>query len=977
MPNRLLFFSFVFLFISSGQVHSHSPAYRWRTIQTEHFWVHYHQGEEHSAQHVACLAEELYPPITTSLHTDPGRVHVVLNGHTDFANGYATPLPKHIELYTTSPQGKWAGTRQEDWLRLLFAHEYTHIVQFSVADGFTLLGKLAFGDLALLSNCLIPGWAIEGIAVTAETIYSKGGRGTNPYFEMLIKAPLLEGRMWNLAQAGHPGEANPPLDRFYIAGYYLTDYLRRHHGDRTLAEIYREYSFFPFFGLGFSTWMATGHSSGAIYRDMLAELRGKFQVQRENVEHQGLTKSRRLTRQKAAFFHRPQWTNDGQALYTYLVSYDTLPALVKIDIATGRFRRLVTAGLTHSGSFNCWQNRTVHFAKLSSTLFSEDDIFSDLYSYDLKTGREKRLTRGLRAWSPSLSPDGKQLLCVKNEGVYNNLYLLSPDGTGPQRFTHLPGACFSNPVWSPDGKKIAVAVNIRGKQDIYLVNSDGSALRPLYGVDSAGEFDPVWSPDGRYLLFGSDRTGINNIYAFDLKTERLYQVTNVVSGAFEPAVSPDMKVLAFTQYSSEGFSVYVMDFAPEKWPEVKYQKRFVKEVAGLKPGIQYDSVPYSPWGQLLRPTFWLPVLGEDEKGIQLGGLTLTQDVLSQHSLLVELLAGVNSHRPNYFFSYGNHQSYPIIWAEVFDQSLREKGLFPDTLPDSLNEYWSREQGGGLHIGLPLSLRSNAWATSLFLRLGLIGKRVSRLSDIPVGYEGEAPRRGNYVGISGRLMFLNGYAAFKDILPIYAPLVTVAWETTNSSLGSDYRASELRATICQHLPLGDYIQTLAHHVLAVDFSLQFQQGDYRYEKWGFLPRGHDENASPFDCKNLALASVQYEFPIWYVDNGWGTLPLFLRRVTGDLFLDCGSGWRGPLNQQSGRDILNRAKTSWGAELKLHTFLFYRLPLWFGLGATYQPGKKQVILYPTLGLFARSSSGESSRNFPRKVARGLINQRFCQY
>jgi len=49
---------------------------------------------------------------------------------------------------------------------------------------------------------------------------------------------------------------------------------------------------------------------------------------------------------------------------------------------------------------------------------------------------------------------------------------------------------------------------------------------------------------------------------------------------------------------------------------------------------------------------------EDEKGLQLAGLIITEDVLHQHSLLLELLVGVNSRRPSLLFSYTN--ASPIL-----------------------------------------------------------------------------------------------------------------------------------------------------------------------------------------------------------------------------------------------------------------------------------------------------------------------------
>ena len=337
---------------------------------------------------------------------------------------------------------------------------------------------------------------------------------------------------------------------------------------------------------------------------------------------------------------------------------------------------------------------------------------------------------------------------------------------------------------------------------------------------------------------------------------------------------------------------------------------------------------------------------EDEKGLQLAGLIITEDVLHQHSLLLELLVGVNSRRPSLLFSYTNDQSYPIIQTELFDQSLCEKAPFQESLSDSLNKYWSREQGGCLRIGLPLNLRSNVWTTSFFLQLGLTGKRVSHISEIPASCEQQASRTGNYVGIRCGVTFLNSCASFKDILPIYARLLEISWETTGSRLGSDYKTSELRANICHVLPLGNRIQTLSHHMLVLNLSLELQQGNYRCENWGPLPRGYDKSTPPSNCKNLPLASVQYEFPLWYIDNGWGNFPLFLRRATGNLCLDCGTGWYGHLGQQIRKGIFKRARTSWGdgAEASHLSVLSTSALLWAGSSLSARQKTGNPLPYP---------------------------------
>jgi Tol biopolymer transport system component len=64
--------------------------------------------------------------------------------------------------------------------------------------------------------------------------------------------------------------------------------------------------------------------------------------------------------------------------------------------------------------------------------------------------------------------------------------------------------------------------------------------------DRAIDGGAAWSPDGKVIYFASDRTGIFNLYAYELATKKISQVTNVLGGAFTPAPSPDGKALVFT-----------------------------------------------------------------------------------------------------------------------------------------------------------------------------------------------------------------------------------------------------------------------------------------------------------------------------------------------------------------------------------------------------------------------------------------------
>src|ERR1700748_2866564 len=69
------------------------PRFVWRTLDTPHFEIHYHQGMYRYAQKIARMAEESHRKLHPLLAHEPAvRTQIVVQDDTDFANGNATPL---------------------------------------------------------------------------------------------------------------------------------------------------------------------------------------------------------------------------------------------------------------------------------------------------------------------------------------------------------------------------------------------------------------------------------------------------------------------------------------------------------------------------------------------------------------------------------------------------------------------------------------------------------------------------------------------------------------------------------------------------------------------------------------------------------------------------------------------------------------------------------------------------------------------
>ena len=966
----------------------YDPALRFQSIRTEHFVIHYHQGEEPGALRLARVAEGVHAELAARYrHSPRGRTHVVLVDQTDLPNGWATPVPYNlIEITAAPPTGASFIGNTDDWLRLVFTHEYVHVLHLDQSRGWAAVARAVFGRTPVaFPNLTLPLWQIEGLATYEE---SRGGQGRVPAgdFHAVVAQAARERRFDSIDRAGGglvdwPGGTAP-----YAYGAYFHDFLARRYGDERFTELGRRTA-------GRAPYLTAG-AFKTVYGSSLGELWRAFAADEAHrargaaATHRGL---RRLTTHGFGV-SGPRYERDGSIVYSVQTPH-AFPALVRLPPA-GAPQRLATR---YGGRQVSVAGDAIYFDQLE--LVRSVALQGDLYRLDRASGNVRRVTTGARLADPDLSPDGRRVAVVEVAAERRHLLIVERatlERAGVlQSAVRIGGAddIFATPRWSPDGRRLAAERRVReGASEIVLVDPDSGRVTPLASASGARHITPAWTADGSALLFAADRGGTSfNLYRAVLDERRtaiatLEQLTALPGGARDPDVSADGSTVVFVGYTADGYDLFSMPLTPvpplgvRGAPAVQDARAREREAgarghhgvtppdgamaarpdapttgagaplpAAMAPARQPRPSAYSPWPTLL-PRAWLPLVEIDDSQLRVGASTGGIDALGYHAWAAaiswavardaELVPVSPGARPNVALSYQYDRWRPTFVTALTDET---SPLILRTEAGERRPIAIREQAVDLGVALPFR---QVRATQTVLGLW----RLERTTVSSSGTDGRAERGALRLGWSATTARRYGYSISRED----GIAAGVSSELARPAFGGDGRATFTHADIRGYLPLGP-----RHATLAVRASGSVSRGDEGVrrtprlggasgdravlsfdEEASSLLRGFPANS--FLGAHVALANAEYRVPLAYVERGAGTWPIFLRAVHATAFVDAGHAWSGRFR---GGDI----KTSWGAEIGADVVAGFALPFtlsagigWGRDGARTLPDSREVYI-----------------------------------
>ena len=486
----------------------YDSAYRGlRQTSTGHFTFIFEPRDRESVAELVSYADEVYEELASFFdNSPPGTIRVFVNGRTDIANGYFDPTPRHhIGLFVASPSQPLLGARSENWLRLLFVHELAHYLHFMYDKGvFGALSRV-FGEPVLaMPGVFMPGWAIEGIAIEAETRFSQGGRGRNPMFEIYYSAPIIQGEMFDFDRAGFDSY-RPPRGRFYVAGYIYVTFLLERFGEHVFAEIYRQYLRTPFLGMSRAIEAVTGTSAQTLWDDMVEELRSWY-AGRELMS-QGST----VSPEGIADYHPLR--ADGESVYSYRTAPDRRSAIVRI--ADGREEVVFTTTLTDGESFDV-SGGSFLFAAFHSSATGIGPVRTQSHLYVLPEGARtpSRVSSASGLYHPRFAEDGEHAIAVQRIGQYHRLVWVDLENGELTPLYEPDNAYLYTPAVGHEGGKLAFVENRAGRQKLRVIELpepgtafSGEPESPVALVANEAHYRPAWSDEGE-LYYISDRDGL-------------------------------------------------------------------------------------------------------------------------------------------------------------------------------------------------------------------------------------------------------------------------------------------------------------------------------------------------------------------------------------------------------------------------------------------------------------------------------------
>ncbi|MDQ3019063.1 MAG: biopolymer transporter Tol [Bacteroidota bacterium] len=977
-----------------SQFDSH-PELDWFTIETKHFNIIYHSGTERTANTIAKIAEEVYGPITSLYKYKPKeKVSFVVNDVSDIANGATDYFGNRIEIYATSLDYDLRGTH--NWLRNVVTHEFTHAIQVQASLKYgpkvpaIYLQWLGYENEVRpdvlygypnvivsypLSGVGVPAWYAEGTAQyqRQQLAYEYW----DSHRDMILRSYIVDGNLMSWGEMGQFSSITSlKAESIYNLGFSLTRFIAEKYGEDKLRQISENLGDFLNFSMDRAVKKALGIDGKQLYNEWKEYLKKDYDARLVDVKKNLIDGV--IIEEEGFANYNPQFSPDGKKI-SYLSNQDFdygTTGLFTYDIAKKKSKKITSPVSTNYS----WSpdGKKILYAKRNSPPTIHHSTVFDLYEYDLKSEKEKRLTENKRAYSPSYSPDGKIICYVVNKDGTLNLEIAESNGKNNDRLTKfINGEQIFNPKFTPDGDKIIFDFAFEESRKIGEIDIQSGDISFLLNEKGVDHRNPVYSNDGKKIYFASDKTGIFNIYSLNTDTKEIKQITDVLGGAFMPSVDNDSN-LTFSTYKSTGYKIALLNNFTEKDPSSlgSYKRPDIliakyTDTDSLKAGSEFNwkklkefddrgipKLSEKPYKSIFTPLSLVPVIRFDTyqrenkfsffEAIKPGLYFFSSEVLNRFSIFGGAAINIEAERDLFLqFEYDN--GFPFFKNQNFSPKFSLAGynitrkadvdaIFPtDTVSIGITyNLLSFDFGMAFNVininhlmNFGYSYSSYAYDNDAYAipdsRFFVRSSRETyfKASDFSLSYNYDFtyPNRHADINPIGRKIDIRYDYEISKINPSF----TVNDDGTVSTEFETNKLNKLDFTLSEGIGLFNNKHSLTLKLHGATIFGPPVDDFYNFYATG-LPgmRGYPFYA--LGGGRVAVANLTYRFPLFtHIDTRLS--PLYLDKLYFSIYGDYGNAWSGDNTK------LNQFKTDIGAQLRLQAFSFYVFPTSIFFDAAY--------------------------------------------
>jgi hypothetical protein len=943
---KIFILQFVCLMVSVTVSAATDPTIDWQITESEHFDIIHDAKHKELAQEYANTAEKAYQTLLPVFREAPSRTVLWINDTTDIANGWATAFPySTIAVYPVLPASQSSVGEYSEWIDQLVLHEYTHILNFEPANGIWSPFRFVFGNI-VRPNALLPVWYMEGMAVETESRYTHAGRLKSNYYRALIRSLVLDDK-WGEEDIADINELRTPTWprglRPYFFGSLLWHEMTIKKSEKIMGKLNQRYAGrVPFFING-----PAEDEFGKNYSQLLEEMYSKKKLfaldEMAQIKRHKTTSGQAFKTSQNTISMRKAVISRNQKNMVYIkTTAETDDQIILLKRRKSRTSFLKVSSKVVAEKKNI--DRLSWFPDSKRIVFSATDTvdryytLADLYITDTQAGKTEKITEGLRAREPSVSPDGVSIAFIKQEAGISHLAMVNAKGQG-HRILYSPalGSRVSHPAFLNNDEIIFSERLKNGKEYLRIYDLTNLDTRTVLSRFQPAR-NPQKTPDG--VVFVSERTGVSNLYITNL-FQNAEPLTNSLTQVTDGTIDSRNRKLYYSELTGSGPRLKTTALIsppmnprpilnPDKyeWPAPNTQKQAVKTTTG----------DYSAWPYIL-PHYWMPFFLVIPDGVSFSASTSSADPVGHHFWGLDVGTDTLTEEASVSFNYVNQQTpmtLSIYYASLYTYIYGSEST-------SHNQYGQFD--GGFYLpGLSSKWRGGfgfLYASSKvedleeFKRLG---------PSLSFSYSNSSQKGLQISPESGQEASVN-YTYF-------IPEVnqdSVGYSRTTVS-GSQYLSSFLPKRHAIALRTHGFFTPRNRNVLLGTTSTGGEALFSMFESPQVV-RGYP--TGEFIGWTMITAGLEYRFPLAYPFAGSGTLPLFLRKLHAALVVD-GVTLEGGYYDADLDGVLKETKlgtTYWGTglELRLDTTALYHVPLRFRLGLFYGLNAKAYGQFqPVLGV-----------------------------